>query len=287
MSKSNDVTEEILPVDIESLKSTVLLDTCKGCGRVFDNKDVRRSTSLREYCTHCATKQRSINTEKNTDNSNWLQVAEEAGVPLWEQQPNETADEYAMWCAYRDLWPAVRPTITKVAKVLQLSSSEVQRAFRRWTWTARLQAWIKEVNADRTAELRQARRRMVEDHISIGEKLRKKALKAVDNLDEYDVTPNELVQLLKLTQQFEETARDAMDAVEQATAQDIDEMNPNGLFVASTGGRDADSSAGVGNSRGITAEDAKEVMKILAAAGVVPFAPAPTQPAEVVIDDEL
>lgn len=263
MSESNDSSATVIPVDAEVLKAEAIVDTCHDCGRAFDGKQVRRSPSSPDYCMACAPRHRALSRQKKEDNSRWIQVAEEGGIPLWEQQPNETATEYDMWVCYRDLWPAVRPTVTKVASTMGVSTTDVQKAFRRWTWAARLQAWIREVNADRVAELRQSRRKMVEDHITIGEKLRAKALKAVDNLDEYDVTPSELVQLLKLTQQFEETARDAMDAVEQATAQDIDNM-PAGLFES--GDKDEKQ---LGNARGISQDDAAEVVKILAAAGVL------------------
>lgn len=193
-------------------------------------------------------------------NKNWVVVAEEAGIPLWEQQPNETVDEFDMWTTYRDLWPTVRPTITKVAQALGVSPNKVMKASRKWTWAARLQAWIREVNAERTAELRQARRKMVEDQIAIGEKLRSKMLKAVENLDEYDVTPSELVQLLKVTQSFEDTARESLDAVERETAADVDSTD---LFVPE------EQAEQQGNSRGISAEDAAEVVKILQTAGVL------------------
>lgn len=193
-------------------------------------------------------------------NKNWVAVAEEVGIPLWEQQPNETVDEFDMWTTYRDLWPTVRPTITKVAQALRVSPNKVMKASRKWTWSARLQAWIREVNAEHTAELRQARRKMVEDQIAIGEKLRSKMLKAVENLDEYDITPGELVQLLKVTQSFEDTARESLDAVERETAADVDSTD---LFVPD------DQAAQPSNSRGISAEDAAEVVKILQTAGVL------------------
>lgn len=205
-------------------------------------------------------KQAEAMSRRDDLNKNWVTVAEEAGIPLWEQQPNETVDEFDMWTAYRDLWPTVRPTITKVAQALGVTTNRVLRASRKWTWAARLQAWIREVNAERTAELRQARRKMVEDQIAIGERLRGKMLKAVENLDEYDVTPGELVQLLKVTQSFEDTARESLDAVERETATDVDSTD---LFVPD------DQAAQPSNSRGISAEDAAEVVKILQTAGVL------------------
>lgn len=216
-------------------------------------------------------------------NKNWVTVAEEAGIPLWEQQPNETVDEFDMWTTYRDLWPTVRPTITKVAQALSVSPNKVMKASRKWTWAARLQAWIREVNAERTAELRQARRKMVEDQIAIGEELRGKMLVAVQNLDVYDVTPGELVQLLKVTQSFEDTARESLDAVERETAADVDSTD---LFVPE------DQAEQAGNSRGISAEDAAEVVKILQTAGVLSMPGAKvgvrqTTTTEVVAENEL
>ena len=111
--------------------------------------------------------------------------------------------------------------------------------------------------------IRQARKKMVEEHITIGEKLRAKALVMVDNLDPYDVTPNELVNLLKVTQQFEETARDSLDAVEQATATDVDAIQASAYSEAGKTGEKS------GNAKGISTDDAAEVVKILAAAGVL------------------
>lgn len=234
---------------------------CSKCTRAFDEVKVCRSPKNPDLCKDCVDDDEKALATRSKDNSLWVQRAEEAGIPLWEQQPDESPDEFMMWEAYRDLWPAVRPTVTKVASTLNMSVGTVQRAMRKWTWVARLQAWIREVNADRTAELRAERRKMVEDQVKLGSKLRGKLLKAVDNLDEYDVTPGELVQLLKVTQSLEDTARDSMDAIEADTANDIDTM-PNGLFA---GEQDEQR----GNAAGISAEDAAEVVKILSAAGVL------------------
>lgn len=263
MEESNDSNNAVIPVDATVLKSEAIVATCPGCGRAFDVNGVRRSVSNQDYCIDCAKSQRALSRDGAKDNSGWVQVAEEAGIPLWERQPGETTDEYFMWETYRDLWPTVRPTVSKVASTLGVGSVTVQRAFRRWTWAARLQAWIREVNADRVAVLRQARKKMVEEHITIGEKLRAKALVMVDNLDPYDVTPNELVNLLKVTQQFEETARDSLDAVEQATATDVDAIQASAYSEAGKTGEKS------GNAKGISTDDAAEVIKILAAAGVL------------------
>lgn len=262
MSESNEQSAaEPIAVIPEVLEEGVVVATCPGCGRAFGINGLRRSTSMPDYCMDCARQQRALAKAAKDDNTGWLALAEEQGIPLWEQQPDESKDEFDLWCSYRDLWPEVRPTVTKVASALRLPVNKVQRAYNKWTWAARLQAWIREVNADRVAELRESRRKMVADHLAIGEKLREKALKAVDYLDPTDVTPSELVALLKETQRFEQTARDSLDAIEQATANDIDNM-PAGLFQK-------DDNEAAGNARGITVEDAQEVMAILEKAGVV------------------
>lgn len=277
--------EESTPIHAESLqRSSLLLPTCRRCGRPFDIGGVTRSPESRDFCVTCAQKERKELVATKEDNSGWMQLAMEACIPLWERQPNESSDEYELWCSYRDLWPEVRPTITKVASASEVSIQTVQKTFNKWTWTARLQAWIREVNADRVAELRASRRQMVADHISLGEKMRAKMLVAVDNLDPEDVTPSELVALLKETQRLEQTSRESLDALEAETANDIDNM-PDGLF-ASADGEDH------GNSHGLTNEGISEVVNILQAAGVLQVNGAKvgvrqTSTTEVVIEDEL
>lgn len=280
-----ELIEESAPIHAESLqRSGLLLPSCRRCGRPFDIGGVTRSPDNRDFCIKCARKERTELVASKENNSGWMQLAMEACIPLWEQQPNESSDEYELWCSYRDLWPEVRPTITKVASASNVSVQVVQKAFNRWTWTARLQAWIREVNADRVAELRASRRQMVADHISLGEKMRAKMLVAVDNLDPEDVTPSELVALLKETQRLEQTSRESLDALEAETASDIDNM-PEGLFAS------ADSESR-GNSRGLTNEGISEVVNILQAAGVLQVSGAKvgvrqTSTTEVVIEDEL
>ena len=86
-------------------------------------------------------------------------------------------------------------------------------------------------------------------------------VKAVDALDPEDLTPNELVALLKETQRLEQTGRDALDAVERDTAMDIDNM-PRSV----TGQQDDQVHE---NSKGLSVDDMAEVVGILQQAGVL------------------
>lgn len=250
----------VIAVEAEVLRPGTIVETCRGCGQAFDIK-VKRSSVDRDYCVSCAAAARhDINTAKR-DNSHWLERALELGIPPWEQQPGEGNEEYELWEYYRALWPEVRPTVTRVANDTGVSTGKVQRVATMWTWPARLQSWVREVNADRTAELRAAKRRMVEDHITLGERMRAKMVKAVDALDPEDLTPNELVALLKETQRLEQTSRDALDAVERDTAMDIDNM-PRSV----TGQQDDQVHE---NSKGLSVDDMAEVVGILQQAGVL------------------
>lgn len=263
-----------------------VIEVCSSCGREFGIDGLRRSPSDSDRCIECARTARKELAEAKRDNKGWLQAALDQGIPLWEQQPDETSEEYRLWGIYKSLWPSVRPTVTKVADKCGVTVQTVQRAFTRWTWGARLQAWIREVNADRTAELRQAQRKMVEDHIKLGEAMREKMAIAVENLDPFDVTPNELVSLLKETQRLEQSGREALSALENANASDIDGM-PAGLFADSGGGNSDE--ALLGNRRGLTEDEMVEVVEILSTAGVFKGKAGikKTTTIEAVVDSEL
>lgn len=248
----------------------IVLDTCKRCGQSLDGI---RSNANRDYCRDCAAAARAE--ARKDEPGAWIQLAREQGIPLWEQQPGESNDEYTMWEVYRDLWPGVRPTVAKVAAALGVSTQTVQRVCDKWTWAARLQGWIREVTAERQAELRQAKREMVEEHIALGSALRKKAVDAVEAFDPYDVTPNELVSLLKEVQRLETTSRDMLDDVERATAADVDTWQPvdapTGLFV-DTPGQAALNGGGLelpaaSQQQSMSQKDMLEVVDILAKSG--------------------
>lgn len=246
----------------------IVLDTCRSCGKTF-GVDCERSNSLREYCTTCAPTARKLARGDKRGNEGWIEAAQEQGIPLWEQQPGESNDEYALWLAYRDLWPDVRPTVSKVAKLMDVSAGTVQSVHQRWTWGARLQSWIREVTAERTADMRRAKQAMVEDHIKLGEAMREKMLIAVQSLDPYDVTPSELVSLLKETQRLESTGREMLEDIDAATAADVDAWSPvdapTGLFEDGPG----QSAALPGKAAGLNEAGMLEVVNILAKAGVL------------------
>lgn len=265
---------------------TIVLDCCEKCGRTF-GVDCSRSNTNRAVCKDCAKSVRQEIQATKRENENWLEFAIEEGIPLWEQQPEESNAEFDLWQSYMQLWPEVRPTVSKVANIAKVPVSTVQRAYNKWTWSARLQAWIREVTAERTSEIRTARRQMVDDHITMGKIMREKAMLAIEAFDPYDVTPNELVSILKETQRLESSARDMLDDVERATAADIDSSfspvdAPAGLFVD---GAPTEALPGASNA-GLNEAGLLEVVDILAKAGVLKGVAMQTNVA-LSVDDEM
>lgn len=263
---------------------SIILDTCLGCGKTF-GVDCQRSNANREYCSSCAPAARESITKLKQSNEGWLEYALEEGIPLWEQQPGESNAEYELWCSYMELWPGVRPTITKVSQATGVAASTVQRAYNKWTWGARLQAWIREVTAERTSQLRESRRRMVDDHVAMGEALREKAMQAIEAFDPYDVTPSELVSLLKETQRLESTARDMLDDVEASVASDVDGWSPVDAPVELF----EDTTQSLPAKRGLDNAGLMEVVNILNNAGVLKVTQTvevgESSPLELVVED--
>lgn len=270
----------------EDAIEAVVLPACDKCGRTF-GITCKRSNAQRSLCTDCAKGAREDAQLAKRDNEGWLELAMEQGIPLWEQQPNESNSEFALWQTYMGLWPSVRPTISKVSQASGVPTSTVQRAYNKWTWSARLQAWIREVTAERTADLRNARRKMVDDHVRMGELMRQKAIEAIEYFDPGDVTPNELVSILKETQRLESTARDMLDDVERATANDIDSFSPvdapAGLFAD---GAAVEGLPGASPRAGLNEAGMLEVVDILAKAGVLKGVAVQTNVA-LAVDDEM
>ena len=252
------------------------LEKCKSCGKTFDI-EVKRSNANREYCADCAPAARKEARLAKRDND-WIEQAREQGIPLWEQQPGESNEEYELWTTYRDLWPDERPTVTKVSRLSAVGVGTVQRAYNTWTWAARLQSWIREVTAEQTASLRRAKREMVEDHVAMGKLMREKAMQAIDGFDPYDVTPNELVAILKETQRLESSGREMLDEIDRATAADVDMVTaPDGLFLTEDEAAQQESNMQQGR---LGAAELVEVAAILAAAGVLKVNGAPTTVSE-------
>ncbi|MCD8209184.1 MAG: hypothetical protein LUD72_14695 [Bacteroidales bacterium] len=197
----------------------------------------------------------------NTQDTSWIQTARESGTPLWEKQIDETDDDYQIWCTYRDIWPESRPTVSKTAELLSVPVRTVQKAYNRWAYNVRLQAWIREVTADDASRMRSRARRAQEQQLSMAADLREKLATSIDALEPEQIPPTSLSNLLRTVADLEESATDTLQALSEEETSDIDTADPYGLPAADEEGNDG---------RRLTAEQAAEVAGILVAAGVLP-----------------
>lgn len=140
-------------------------------------------------------------------NFNWMDVAKEAEIDVWDRQPLETDREFQIWLAYRDSYPSVVPSYRKVAEQLGTTVNAVHKVGMRWTFSARLQAWAKYCDdltrVQRVKEIVDMNKKHVDMAVTLQDKLKT----AIDNINAYDLSPKEIATLFKLTTDIERKAR--------------------------------------------------------------------------------
>jgi hypothetical protein len=139
--------------------------------------------------------------------SDWLDVAKDAGIDPWLQQPGETQWEYTVWVAYRDSYPGKKPSYRDVAEQLNTTMGVVHKIAQRWTFQMRMQLWMAE--CDRiTMEQRQAEiLNMNAEHISMAQRLRNKLGAAIDMIDVATLKPSDIASLMRVAAELEQKAR--------------------------------------------------------------------------------
>lgn len=200
----------------------VELITCKKCGQ---QKIPSRST--KGWCVDCEKAYNNRMSYLHRHQDNWMDVAKDSGIELWERQPNETQLEWSIWLAYRDSYPGKKPTYADVVKVVDTTVNYVKQTAGRWNFAIRMQAWIKHCDDLTLAQRRKEILGMNKEHIDMAQRLRAKLSTAIDELDPHTLKPSELGSLMKLVTDLEKKAR--MDTVEQEAKQAdmfVDHDNP-------------------------------------------------------------
>jgi hypothetical protein len=225
-------------------EALVEIITCKRCGQ-----QKPPSKSNRHLCDECVKVEDNRVAYYRQHNYNWMDVAKEAGIEIWERQPGETDREWQVWLAYRDAYPATKPSYRLVAEQLGTTINVVKKVGQRWGFAARLQAWAKYCD-ELTLKARQEQIvAMNEKHISMAEKINQKLQTAIDNIDPYSLKPAEIQGLFKLSTEIERKAR--LDEADVYKPTVVDDTNPD-LKQSPT-----------------KTEDLSEVIGILAKAGLL------------------
>jgi hypothetical protein len=186
--------------------------------------------------------------------TNWLEVAQEAGLDLWERQPAELDIEWSIWCKYRDSYPfVVKPKIVDIAKDLGIDVKVVKDAYEIWDYTTRLQAWARFVDKLNIDKRQSALVEMNEKHISMARKINQKLELAIDLYDMDNLKPTDLKGLLALATDLERKATQGVAEAEKVLA---DTRNVSGDMNETKQGE-------------VKKDDLQEIVDILAKSGML------------------
>jgi hypothetical protein len=152
-------------------------------------------------------------------NDFWIDASESAGLELWERQPQETDQEWSVWCAWKAYYPGKQRTKTEIAAELGMSVATLSKTAKKWCYDIRMRSWAAHVDQlirnTRYNDLMEANKK----HIEMATRLSEKLAVAIDNLDPYEIKPSQLNQLLRTAAELEHKAR--VDVV--ATGEKISE----------------------------------------------------------------
>ena len=179
-----------------------MLIKCSRCGQ---EKPPHKSNT--HLCEDCVKAENNRVAHYRRHNFNWMDVAKEADLELWERQPAETDREWQIWLAYRDIYPSKRPSYRQVAEQLGTTVNNVKKVGGRWDFPVRLQAWAKHVDELTMRQREQEIINMNKIHIDMATALNKKLEKAIQNIDPNTLEPKDIKGLLQLSSELERKAR--------------------------------------------------------------------------------
>lgn len=186
-------------------------------------------------------------------NNNWIEIAEQAGLEIWERQPAENDTDYGIWSCYRDMYPGTKPTAQKVADTLGISRNVVDHTSKRWSFTMRMQAWVKHVDSELVSRRRNDIVEMNDKHMTMAKKLNEVLAIAIDQIDPMSLGPKDLNALMRTASELERKAK--VDQYELTVA-----GSPVSLFE--------DDNPNLKKAN-VKSSDIGEIVKILAGAGAL------------------
>ena len=195
-------------IDLEStgelvLENNLLLEECPCCERKLVVADATDCF----ICVDCAAEANRQVKGLRASTKEWMETAIACGIELYERQPQETSWEWTVWCAWRDTYPAQKPSCGYVAKKLNTTSSAVKYISSRWNFNVRMEAWMDYCDSLTREQRKQAIVDMNNDHIDMAKRLRAKLSTAIDNIEPEFLKPSDISSLAKLSTELERKAR--------------------------------------------------------------------------------
>lgn len=204
------------------MEELVEIITCRQCGQ-----QKPASTRTPGWCVDCERAYNARYSYLRQKNSDWMEVAKDSGLELWERQPGETQLEWSIWQAYRDSYPGAKPSYKKVASVVDTTYDFVAKTAARWSFQIRMQAWVTECDRMTVAQRRREVLDMNREHIDMATRMRAKLSQAIDAIDPLTLKPSEINGLMKTVTDLEKRAHlDTMSLEAQQSEGFVDADNP-------------------------------------------------------------
>ena len=204
------------------MEELVELIVCRQCGQTKP-----ASTRTPNWCVDCERAYNNRYSYIRNHNSDWMEVAKDSGLELYERQPGETQLEWSIWQVYRDSYPGAKPSYRGVAEKVGSTYDFVRKTAARWSFQIRMQAWITDCDRITMSQRRQEVLDMNKDHIDMAAKLRGKLMTAIDGIRPEELKPGEINSLMKTMAELERKARvDNMSLVSTQSDGFVDADNP-------------------------------------------------------------
>lgn len=156
---------------------------------------------------------------------------------LWERQPKETPLAYEAFCIYRDLGP--QRSMAKTAEILGKSQGTMEGWSAKYKWFDRAGAWDDEQDrVSRKAQLDEIIK-MRKRHAQIAQKALDKVNKAIDAIDELEMSNADISRLMAEASKLERLSRgDVGEVIEERDGGKA--VNPVQIYIPSNGRDDKD-----------------------------------------------
>lgn len=215
---------------------------CKMCGSE-ENPSLKEPT----LCRACAALEKHNTALSQKTNSDWMEIAKELGLEIFERQPEETDTEWRIWDTYRNMYPAKLPTYKELSELVGCSQSTVVKVAQRWSFKVRLANWARYADSSIQETRIKAIQEMNQKHLTMAKNITEKLEVAIDKLQPEYLKPGEIVNLFKIATELERKATTY-----------VDEKVDNVVVEAAA------------NTKQLTKpEDISEIVNILQAAGML------------------
>lgn len=162
-----------------------------------------RSKKDPELCDTCSRSNAQETQMGKRINADWMELAAELGLEVFERQPEESDMEWRIWVAYREYYPLKLPTMNELANKVGCAVGTVTKAVQKWSFKVRLITWARYTDSDVQEKRIRVVREMNEKQLTMTQTIQEKLGKAIEILDPKLLKPNEIVSLFKVATELE------------------------------------------------------------------------------------